>query len=358
MEEKISGNQLTDESPQSLEELKYCFNDKGELRHIHTSKPYVFNYFTNELNRNHQRYQVLGGLITQHVYRLLQEDCKLKRVCIPVISETGQARSFFFMSENALVSTSSLTVLLQDHGVIRAGQWSLKTIVHGCLNHGTQIPYIQKVLSECGEIIVLNPNENLSEISTDSAEAKSYSVSNDEPFDNESKLHDRVKNKSLCVSAHCSSTPEEHTVYVWDHFISKCAAKNVAFIAHGYGGLVFVELLIQRKQEVMDRVFAVAFIDSLHNAQHQGADNEILAWIEKHCQNWVLSPEPVDRVVSTLKVDCRRVSAGTENHELAPWICFQPVFKFFNRTLKAKEAMLSRVPVVTRSSTRKSMSQH
>ena len=31
--------------------------------------------------------------------------------------------------------------------------------------------------------------------------------------------------------------------YVWDHFVSKAAAKNVFIVAHSYGGLSFVELV-------------------------------------------------------------------------------------------------------------------
>lgn len=40
-----------------------------------------------------------------------------------------------------------------------------------------------------------------------------------------------------------NSSSEEHVLYVWDHFVSKAAAKNVFIIAHSYGGLSFVELV-------------------------------------------------------------------------------------------------------------------
>lgn len=40
-----------------------------------------------------------------------------------------------------------------------------------------------------------------------------------------------------------NSTPEEHTLYVWDHFISKSLAKNIFIVAHSYGGLSFVNLV-------------------------------------------------------------------------------------------------------------------
>lgn len=40
-----------------------------------------------------------------------------------------------------------------------------------------------------------------------------------------------------------NGSSEEHMLYVWDHFVSEAAAKNVFIIAHSYGGLSFVELV-------------------------------------------------------------------------------------------------------------------
>lgn len=40
-----------------------------------------------------------------------------------------------------------------------------------------------------------------------------------------------------------NGSSEEHVLYVWDHFVSKAAAKNVFIVAHSYGGLSFVELV-------------------------------------------------------------------------------------------------------------------
>lgn len=40
-----------------------------------------------------------------------------------------------------------------------------------------------------------------------------------------------------------NASSEEHVLYVWDHFVSEAAAKNVFIMAHSYGGLSFVELV-------------------------------------------------------------------------------------------------------------------
>uniref|UniRef100_A0A8C8R4N9 Arb2 domain-containing protein n=1 Tax=Pelusios castaneus TaxID=367368 RepID=A0A8C8R4N9_9SAUR len=282
------------ESSECPEQLKYDFNKNGELKHLDTNEPFVFNYYKNAHESNHKRYQVLGQLIAQYVYELLERVCKLQKVHIPTDATENEPRSFFFMSDKALTNSSSLIVLLQDRGVFRAGQWGQKTIIHEGLNHGTQIPFIKRY----------------------------------------------------------SSSPEEHTIYIWDHFISKSAAKNVAFIAHGYGGLVFINLLMQRTWEVMNKVYSVALIDSMHHMLHQARNNpQVQEWIQKHCRQWVTNSKPLDRPTgSLLKVDCPSVSAGTEKYSLAPSSTLQAIFKYLKSALKAKNTVaFSRSPIVTRS---------
>uniref|UniRef100_A0A8C6XD95 Arb2 domain-containing protein n=1 Tax=Naja naja TaxID=35670 RepID=A0A8C6XD95_NAJNA len=41
------------------EKLKYDFNKNGELKHVDTNEPFVFNY---QNSYNHKRYQILGQL--------------------------------------------------------------------------------------------------------------------------------------------------------------------------------------------------------------------------------------------------------------------------------------------------------
>uniref|UniRef100_A0A8B9SJC4 Arb2 domain-containing protein n=1 Tax=Anas platyrhynchos TaxID=8839 RepID=A0A8B9SJC4_ANAPL len=185
-----------------------------------------------------------------------------------------------------------------------------------------------------GGVIVLNPNDNLVDLKME-RERRSFSAG-----------EESVTSTQSCqwIPKRCSSSPEEHTMY------------HVAFIAHGYGGLVFVDLLVQRKWEVMNKVYSVAFIDSLHNIQHQtGSDPQIQEWILKHCREWVSNSKPLDKAVgSLLKVNCPTVSAGTEKYGLAPSCCLHAVFKYLKSTLKAKTTTaFTRSPIATRGSTSK-----
>ncbi|XP_025968212.2 putative protein ARB2BP [Dromaius novaehollandiae] len=345
MEHELSLRKLV-EGSEYQEQLKYDFNIKGELRHLDTNESFVFNYYKNAHERNHKRYQILGHLLTQYVYELLERVCMLQKVYIPTDATEDEPRSFFFMSEKALTNTCSLTVLLQDRGVFRAGQWGQKTIISEGLDHGTQIPFIKMALQSHGGVIVLNPNDNLMDLKIEN-ERLSISTREESLSSTQSPWS---------IPKRCSSSPEEHTMYVWDHFISKSAAKNVAFIAHGYGGLVFIDLLMQRKWEVMNKVYSVAFIDSMHNTEHQTRnDPQIQEWIQKYCREWVSNDKPLDKPMGSLvKMNCPTVSAGTEKYGLAPSYCLHAIFKYLKRALKAKTVTaFARSPIATRSSTSK-----
>uniref|UniRef100_A0A9J8CJD1 ARB2 cotranscriptional regulator A n=1 Tax=Cyprinus carpio carpio TaxID=630221 RepID=A0A9J8CJD1_CYPCA len=269
--------------PETLDGFELAFNEHGQLRHIHTGEPFVFNYKEDLHRWNQKRYEALGE---------------------------------------------------EGYGVI-----------------------------------VLNPNENSLEVEKvpDSAKKPSPDAS-DEPAEKRERKEERENKKKKDfyekyrnpqkeremehIPIRENSTPEEHTLYVWDHFISKSLAKNIFIVAHSYGGLSFVNLMIQREAEVKNRIRAVAMTDSVHNVWHQEANKSIRDWLREHCCNWVSSPEPLDTLVDPMLNDCPRVSAGTEKHELTSWKSFHSIFKFFRDALKNHEDESSSSPVTTRSSHR------
>uniref|UniRef100_A0A671SES5 Family with sequence similarity 172 member A n=1 Tax=Sinocyclocheilus anshuiensis TaxID=1608454 RepID=A0A671SES5_9TELE len=339
--------------PETLDEFEYTFNEHGQLRHTHTGEPFVFNYKEDLHRWNQKRYEALGEIITKYVYERLENDCNLKKEILPVDATEDEPKSFIYMSEDALTNPEKIMVLIQGSGVVRAGQWARRLIINEDLN--TQIPFCSFGAEGYG-VIVLNPNENSLEVEKvpDPANKPSPDAS-DEPAEKRERKEERENKKKKDfyekyrnpqkeremehIPIRENSTPEEHTLYVWDHFISKSLAKNVLIVAHSYGGLSFVNLMIQREAEVKNHVRAVAMTDSVHN-------------VLCHCCNWVLSPEPLDTLVDPMLNDCPRVSAGTEKHELTSWKSFHSIFKFFSDALKDHEDESSSSPVTTRSSHR------
>ncbi|XP_073443749.1 cotranscriptional regulator ARB2A isoform X4 [Dendrobates tinctorius] len=312
------------EFPDTLEGFEYAFNENGQLRHIKTGEPFIFNYREDLHRWNQKRYEALGEIITKHIYELLEKDCNLDKVYLPKDAADNEPRSFIFMSKDALTNADKMLVLIHGSGVVRAGQWARRLIINEDLNSGTQIPYIKKAMEEGFAVIVLNPNENYIEVEKSKPLAQQQSPdSSDEPAEKRERkeriLKDNKKRRdfyekyrnpqkekeTMQLYIRENGSPEEHALYVWDNFISKSPAENVFFVAHSYGGLAFVEL---------------------------------------NCCNWVSSSEPLDTPVESMLPDCPRVSAGTERHELTSWKSFSSIFKFFTDALEAKKTKTPTVP--------------
>ncbi|XP_070650137.1 cotranscriptional regulator ARB2A isoform X2 [Bos indicus] len=238
--------------PDTLEGFEYAFNEKGQLRHIKTGEPFVFNYREDLHRWNQKRYEALGEerpcedrarkqlstsqkepsrqepnqpstyicifidcvtekmeymsrkkildsqtdrqpsfpsklcdlfscIITKYVYELLEKDCNLKKISIPVDATESEPKSFIFMSEDALTNPQKLMVLIHGSGVVRAGQWARRLIINEDLDSGTQIPFIKRAMDEGYGVIVLNPNENYIEVEKPKIPVQSSSDSSDEP---------------------------------------------------------------------------------------------------------------------------------------------------------------------------------
>ncbi|XP_048788020.1 cotranscriptional regulator FAM172A isoform X2 [Lagopus muta] len=302
-------------------------------------------------------------IITKHVYGLLEKECHLKKITLPVDAAENEPKSFIFMSEDALTNPDKLLVLIHGNGVVRAGQWARRLIINEDLDSGTQIPYIKKAIEEGYGVIVLNPNENYIEVEKTKAQVQLSSDSSDEPAEKRERkdkiqketkkrrdFYEKYRNpqkekETIQMYIRDNGSPEEHAIYVWDHFISQSAAENVFFVAHSYGGLAFVELMIQREAEVKNKVTAVALTDSVHNVWHQEAGKTIREWMRENCCNWVSSSEPLDTSVESMLPDCPRVSAGTERHELTSWKSFPSIFKFFSEAVEAKNSSVKPAPM-------------
>uniref|UniRef100_A0A8C4J8S6 Protein FAM172A-like n=1 Tax=Dromaius novaehollandiae TaxID=8790 RepID=A0A8C4J8S6_DRONO len=142
------------EFPDTLEGFEYGFNEKGQLRHIKTGEPFVFNYREDLHRWNQKRYEALGEIITKYVYGLLEKECHLKKVTLPVDATESEPKSFIFLSEDALTNTDKLLVLIHGSGVVRAGQWARRLIINEDLDSGTQIPYIKRA-TEVSESVCL-----------------------------------------------------------------------------------------------------------------------------------------------------------------------------------------------------------
>uniref|UniRef100_A0A8B9WPQ2 ARB2 cotranscriptional regulator A n=1 Tax=Bos mutus grunniens TaxID=30521 RepID=A0A8B9WPQ2_BOSMU len=289
--------------PDTLEGFEYAFNEKGQLRHIKTGEPFVFNYREDLHRWNQKRYEALGEIITKYVYELLEKDCNLKKISIP-----------------------------EGYGVI-------------VLNPNENYIEVEKSRYLSNHLLIVQMNQQKSErkdkVSKETKKRRDFY---------EKYRNPQREKEMMQLYIRENGSPEEHAVYVWDHFIAQSAAEKVFFVAHSYGGLAFVELMIQREADVKSKVTAVALTDSVHNVWHQEAGKTIREWMRENCCNWVSSSEPLDTSVESMLPDCPRVSAGTDRHELTSWKSFPSIFKFFTEASEAKSSSLK--PALTRRSHR------
>uniref|UniRef100_A0A669DUT3 ARB2 cotranscriptional regulator A n=1 Tax=Oreochromis niloticus TaxID=8128 RepID=A0A669DUT3_ORENI len=318
----------------------------------------------------------LSQIITQYVYELLEKKCNMTKETLPVDATEDEPTGFIYLSPDALSNPSKLLVLIQGSGVVRAGQWARRLIINQDLNSGTQIPFIERAMQEGYGVMVLNPNENYLEVEKSTkSPLPSPTETSDEPAEKRERKDDKEGKKKKefyekyrnpqreteteRIPIRENGSSEEHVLYVWDHFVSRAAAKNVFIMAHSYGGLSFVELMNQRESEVKNKVCAVALTDSAHNIWLQETTKSTQDWMQEHCRNWVSSPEPLDTTLEPMMPDCPRVSAGTERHELTSWMSFDSIFRFFSEfhAKEGEEAEETSNSVTTRSGSHKNRHQ-
>lgn len=298
-----------DDFPKTLKEFGYAFNERGELRCIDPEtgkpgdKPFEFQAIKDNMHYNQRRYEALGEIITEHVYELLETTGKLKRHTLST-SDNCPARSndletFVFVSDDVFTNKDKLIVLLHGSGVVRAGQWARRLIINDNLSTGTQLPFIEKAISEGYAVVVTNTNDN----------------------------YRMIHNKKKLIRG--SENPVNHLLTVWEQIISKSPAKDVALIAHSYGGVCALELASQMPlSEFRDRVFALAMTDSVHSMQHSSIEPALQLYLCQIGRNWVASGKPLDAPIQSCTDDIERVSAGHTMHEMTSYCSMASIFDY------------------------------
>lgn len=234
------------------------------------------------------------------------EERGLKRIYLNTDPDLPiQARTFIFASEN-IKNCKKLLVLIHGSGVVRAGQWSRKLTINNSLTHGTQLPYIDIAMQIGYEVLVTNTNFNF------------YIPDGYETF--------------MRIEGH--DTAEDHACVAWQKFAVDTEPEHIAIVAHSYGGKVVCKLAEEFPDSFERDVFAVAFTDSVHDAN---SDNEFLY---DYTQNWVTSALPVDTPIaqstSNANRDFPKVSAGHTEHEWTSYTAMDPIFDFLDRKFEEK----------------------
>ena len=88
-------------------------------------------------------------------------------------------------------------------------------------------------------MIVFNPNLNVVDVPARQYTGKEFAVAK-APKRTDDYERKRIKH---------NESPPTHTIYVWDEFAAKAAAKDIVIVAHSAGGHCTMELLREREDE-------------------------------------------------------------------------------------------------------------
>ncbi|XP_027720062.1 cotranscriptional regulator FAM172A isoform X4 [Vombatus ursinus] len=311
------------EFPDTLEGFEYAFNEKGQLRHITTGEPFVFNAREDLHRWNQKRYEALGeegyGVIVLNPNENYIEVEKTKsqvQLSSDGSDEPAEKRE---RKDKNFKEVKKRRDFYEKYRNPQKEKEMIPLYIRALTTAGSKVLVR---LTDVSALLCSAPDKCPGVVEQQTPYLPSFGL-----FRSHTGSED-------------NGCPEEHLIYVWDHFITHSAAENTFFVAHSYGGLAFVELMIQREADVKNKVTAVALTDSVHNVWHQEAGKTIREWMRENCCNWVSSSEPLDTSVESMLPDCPRVSAGTERHELTSWKSLPSIFKFFTEASEAKNSPL------------------
>ncbi|XGW17156.1 hypothetical protein V3C99_002063 [Haemonchus contortus] len=138
----------------TLKDLGYAFNGNGELRKLKDGSRFVFT--------NQEDYVRIGDAMTKELYGILESQCGLEKIDIPIRigndqGDSMECKGFVYVSPG-FQSKQTVTLIIHGSGAVRPGQWSRRLILNESLETGSQIPYIQSALKNGWGVVVCSTN--------------------------------------------------------------------------------------------------------------------------------------------------------------------------------------------------------
>uniref|UniRef100_A0A1I7W653 GPI inositol-deacylase n=1 Tax=Heterorhabditis bacteriophora TaxID=37862 RepID=A0A1I7W653_HETBA len=310
-------------SKKSLRELGYHFNSSGEMRSIEVIfKPYLMDIRVKICCTDNQRfkfttqlaYEKVGNAMIEELYSLMENRYNLKRLPLkPLDSQIQDDRVSFIFASPDFENKDILLVLIHGMGAVRAGQWgrrlvyefSFKSskfsfliiitssiyyvrfhywftikykvliwiwlILNENLDRGSQLPYIERALKNGWGVIVLNTNNNLSNVEEEDRFLK------------------------------FSRNSEQHTYNTYVRFIEKSNNRVIHVVAHSRGGSDISYLINRCHNE--KRLGVVCLTDSWFKFLPERTHYPIII-------NWTTSKH-VDQII-----ECQKTSKGHVIYQL------------------------------------------
>ncbi|KAL5273769.1 FAM172A family protein [Megaselia abdita] len=288
----------TEATRKTIKDFGYTFSDAGFLRKINDEglpgeEGFEFN-ISSDHSVNQKNYDALGETITDHVYKLLEEN-GLHRIYLSD-KEPKENNAFVFSSQKELDNPKKLIILIHGSGVVRAGQWARSLIINQSIDHGTMLPYVKKARDLGYEVLITNGNDN----------------------------HRIINGKRKEISG--SKSPEDHARTVFEQIVVPANPESIAIVAHSYGGVVTMSLARNFRDFFKEKVFSLGFTDSVHFTPRN--EEDLVKFLHGIGRNFVSSPKPLNEKLSDSCDNIPRYSAGHVTHEWTSYSCRDALFEF------------------------------
>ncbi|DAZ92547.1 TPA: hypothetical protein N0F65_012777 [Lagenidium giganteum] len=216
------------------------------------------------------------------LYLHMERELNFTPLFVPSAESIVRCRLYSTM---AYSSAKNVIMFVSDSGPM--GLWKQDQVDQGTTtNHKwAMLPYFNRALEEGYGIIVCNPFSNTAVV----YEAGGF---------------ERV------VPIPNSSTPKEHTLFVWDEFASKCKG-DVSIVAFSRGGALVKSILETYEKSAHEKIHRIAFVESRHEIDASDSPG-VRALLGRRSINWEASYEPLGGqiVESQERVGCVCLSIG------------------------------------------------
>eukprot|EP01119_Soliformovum_irregulare_P009878 TRINITY_DN2378_c1_g1_i2.p1 TRINITY_DN2378_c1_g1~~TRINITY_DN2378_c1_g1_i2.p1 ORF type:complete len:528 (-),score=126.03 TRINITY_DN2378_c1_g1_i2:269-1810(-) len=301
----------------SIGDFGYKFDVNEKLVHAETGEKFHW------VNQAH--YDLLGDMIVPYIQQRIVKEFGFQEIRLPSHPNPPHAFTNIFVTPDLETNKDKLMLLIQGSGAVRAGQWARALCINDSLKSGSIIPYIVRAREEGYAIVVFNPNLN--------AVPKKES----RPSHSEMMTPGKPSLKSrdmIDIDGHKSSL--QHTITIWDTIASQSPAKHIVIVAHSAGGHCTTTLLRDRQKDILPRLKAVAFTDSVHSISPKDPA-PVRKFLKSHAKNWVMSSEALDTPCHEGGSGCPCVSSGHEKHEHTSYSAIESVFKFLKKKVEEEE---------------------
>jgi hypothetical protein len=185
-----------------------------------------------------------------------------------------------------------LVLVIQGNGSFRAGAWDLQVCLNDGLFVGSQLSYIDLIISRRWDLILLNPNQ------------------------------------PHTFRGPCSGRAVRNVSFCWEKYIEReNRFSQIYIIAHGTGAQAAVDLL-EEYETARDLVKKVVFL----NGVFRSPSDDVATILSERGRNWVPSPLPLDDVphYHPVKLVMPCFSSSCPDHAMMCAACVESVFRYLD----------------------------